>query len=240
MFVSLTIVRYPKKFIFFALLAMAVHRLPGWLNKGISFFKLMGSGRNGTFDIQPDWQQWAIFAVHKNEYDIAGVNPISITRELYGPFISKWYKLFGCETYTILLEPLEGHGRWDGREPFGPLPRNTPYDGPLAVLTRATIRLSRLKAFWANVDKVAVQMTGAQGFEGSFGIGEIPFIKQATFSLWQNKQHMIQFAYKMREHNEVIKKTRQDNWYSEELFVRFKPIKAIGSIQGKNPLAGML
>ena len=64
--VTLTIIRYPARFTYFALLAMAVHRLPFWLNKNISFFKLLGCGKNGAFDIHPDWQQWGIFAVTGN------------------------------------------------------------------------------------------------------------------------------------------------------------------------------
>ena len=63
MIVSLTIVRYRKSLVPFALLAMAIHRLPLMLTKGCSFWKLLGSGRNGTFDLQPDWQQWGLFAV---------------------------------------------------------------------------------------------------------------------------------------------------------------------------------
>ncbi|MFT4153617.1 hypothetical protein [Parafilimonas sp.] len=39
---------------------MALFRLPLWLHKKIKFFKLMGSGRNGTFDIHPDLNQWAL------------------------------------------------------------------------------------------------------------------------------------------------------------------------------------
>jgi heme-degrading monooxygenase HmoA len=68
----------------------------------------------------------------------------------------------------------------------------------------------------------------------------MPWIKQATFSIWQSKAAMKQFAYQMKEHAEVIRKTRQDNWYSEEMFIRFKILASFGSLHGKNPLAGKL
>lgn len=197
----------------------------------------MGSGKNGTFDIHPDWQQWAILTVREKEY----TGPAEmVTKSLYGNFIAKWFSFFHCETYTFLLQPVEGHGLWDNKKVFGDLSRNSNYTGPIATLTRATIRINKVKAFWQNVDGVAGQMNGAEGFYGSFGIGEIPFLKQATFSLWENKESMQAFAYKMRAHSEVIKKTRSEKWYSEDMFVRFKPIKTFGTIKGKDPFAGKL
>lgn len=238
--VTLTIIRYPKGLAYFALLAMALHRLPLWLNTNISFFKLVGCGKNGTFDKHPDWQQWGIFAVRKQSLNIATIEEEDLTRQLYGSFIHHWFRFFRCETWTIFLDPIEGHGSWDGKQPFGPLAKNTAYNGPIAILTRATIRISRLRAFWQNVNGVAVQMAGADGLITSIGIGEMPFIKQATFSIWQSREAMKQFAYQMQQHTEVIKKTRQDGWYSEDMFVRFIPVKTVGTIKGTDPLTGLL
>ena len=240
--VSLTIIRYPKKFIPFAFLAMAVHRLPLWLNKNISFYKLMGSGKNGTFDKTPDLQQWAILSVQSlmcNVQDI-DMNIAVLHQKLYGSFITKWFSFFGCETFTLLLQPIEGHGTWDGKKVFGDLPVKTGYEGQIAVLTRATIRLNKLKYFWQNVAAVANRMAGAKGFITSFGIGEIPWIKQATFSIWQSKEDMKAFAYGMQEHAEVIQKTRQQKWYSEDMFTRFIITASIGTIKGSNILNNVL
>ncbi|RYZ97262.1 MAG: DUF3291 domain-containing protein, partial [Sphingobacteriaceae bacterium] len=174
MIVSLTIVRYKKAFIPFALLAMAIHRLPLMLQKGCTFWKLLGTGRNGTFDLQPDWQQWGLLAVWENREDFDKFQSNS--------FIAKWWKQFGKESWTILCSPLQSHGKWDGREPFGKT-NNTDYTGPVAVLTRATIRLNKLKGFWSNVDSVAKIMAAAPGFITSIGIGEAPVYRQATFSI---------------------------------------------------------
>ena len=216
---------------------MALFRLPLWLNRNISFFKLLGCGKNGTFDKHPDWQQWGILSVQQT-YNTS--TDSTLLKDLYGSFINAWFQFFNCETWTILLQPIEGHGQWDNKEPFGSLPKQSGYDGPLAILTRATIRLSKLKAFWQNVDGVANQMDGAKGFITSIGIGEMPYIKQATFSIWQNKEAMKLFAYQMSQHTEVIKKTRKENWYSEDMFVRFRPIKTYGTIKGNDPLEGKL
>jgi hypothetical protein len=232
MLVSLTVLRYKKRFIPFAILSMVIFRPFLWFNKSISFSKLMGSGKNGTFDKTPDWQQWAILTVSNKNFDeISALDKsISILNKFYGNFINKWIKLFNCSSTTYLLQPIEGHGLWDGKKVFGNLPPKTDYEGQIAVLTRATIKLSKLNAFWKNVGGVAVQMSGANGFVTSYGIGEIPWIKQATFSIWQSKAAMKDFAYKMQEHKEVIVKTRTEKWYSEDMFTRFKILYSTSSL----------
>ncbi len=186
----------------------------------------MGCGKNGTFDKIPDLQQWSILAAHVG----------SCEQNFYGNFITKWFKIFRCEVFTIYLEPKEGHGKWDGKEPFGILNTYRLENEQVATLTRATIRINKLKYFWNNVAPVAAKMNKAEGFLFSAGVGEFPWIKQATFSVWQSKEHMIQFAYKMKEHSEVIKRTREQKWYSEEMFVRFSIIKSEGTLRGVNPL----
>jgi heme-degrading monooxygenase HmoA len=217
MIVSLTIVKYKKRYIPFAFLAMAFFRIVFWTRKQHHFFKLMGCGKNGTFDKTPDLQQWAIMASHndikENNFDI---------KKLYGSFIAKWISFFNCQTTIHLLEPIESHGFWDGKKTFGNLPAKSDYEGKIAVLTRATIRLSKLKFFWQNVAPVAAMMLTAKGFITSYGVGEIPWIKQATFSIWESKAAMKDFAYNSATHAEVIKKTRQQKWYSEDMFTRFK------------------
>lgn len=227
MIVSLTIVRYKKPLVPFALLAMAVHRLPMWLQQGCSFWKLLGSGRNGTFDLQPDWQQWGLLAVWDNMEDYE--------RFAGKSFVSSWWKRLGSEQFTVLCTPITSHGKWDGKEPFGK-PQGKDNGGPIAVLTRATIKFSRLKNFWSHVDEVANLMTTAPGYITSIGVGEAPVYRQATFSVWESLEQMKSFAYRSREHAEVIKKTRSEGWYSEELFARFSIIKTIGTINGVDPL----
>ena len=195
------------------ILSMALFHFPLFINKKISFYKLMGCGKNGTFDSHPDWNQWAVLTVSES------------TSSANISFINGWFRLFRAEVSSLNLQPIEGHGTWDGKEIFGKLPKQTDYEGSIAVLTRATIRLSKLKAFWGNVGRVAQQMKGADGLISSVGIGEMPFIKQATFSMWESKAQMKNFAYKMHEHADVIRKTKKEDWYSEEMFVRFIPLK---------------
>lgn len=239
MYAFLTVVRYPRWSSWAGFLSMAYFRFPLYLNKQVKFYKLLGCGKNGTFDKTPDLRQWGVLAV-TNELEKFTANETIDDKKLFGSFITGWWKLFGCKKWTIVLEPIEGHGTWDGKEAFGKLPKSTDYDGIIGVLTRATINLNRLQNFWSHVAPVANKMSSSAGFITSLGIGEVPWVKQATFSIWENKESMKNFSYKMREHTEVIKKTRSENWYSEEMFVRFKILASIGSLNGTNPLEGKL
>jgi heme-degrading monooxygenase HmoA len=83
-------------------------------------------------------------------------------------------------------------------------------------------------------------MASAPGYINSFGVGEAPVYRQATFSVWESLDHVKAFAYKSPEHAEVIKKTRSEGWYNEELFARFKLVASFGTINGKDPLNGLL
>ena len=217
MFCTLIITRYPKFLGVFGFLSMAIFRLPLYFNKKIKFYKLMGSGKNGTFDIKPDLNQWALLFTAE-DIDVKAPH-----------FIYAYLNFFRCDTKEFLLQAIESHGLWDGKKVFGEFSKQIKNDEqPIAVLTRATIHLNRLKSFWKNVDSVANKMSSAQGFIISYGIGEMPWIKQATFSVWQNKTSMKNFAYSMHEHAEIIRKTRSENWYKEELFVRFHILSVKG------------
>jgi uncharacterized protein DUF3291 len=216
MFCTLIITRYPKYLGIFGFFSMMIFRLPLMVNKKIIFWKLMGSGKNGTFDIKPDFNQWALLYTMNDP------------SEFIPSFIKTYLKFFRCDVKQFIMQPVEGHGLWDGKKVFGELSKQNNYNGTIAVLTRATIRINRLKNFWKNVDAVANKMKTAPGFILSYGIGEVPWIKQATFSVWQNKESMKAFAYNMQQHTDVIKKTRKEKWYKEEMFVRFSILSVKG------------
>ena len=194
----------------------------------------MGSGKNGTFDKVPDLKQWAIFSVQD---EIPYCQHDEMLQLIYGKMIAGWVKNFAVESLMICLNPIVGHGTWDQKNIFDQLPKQTSHEGVTATLTRATIRPSKLKHFWMHVAPVASQMNDAPGYLFSVGIGEVPWIKQATFSVWSSMEAMKQFAYRQKEHAEVIKKTRSEKWYSEDMFVRFGILHSSGTLKGVNPLA---
>ena len=219
----LTLTRYRNRYIFFALSAMGLFRPFLWLNKKFSFYRLLGCSRNGSFDINPDWNQYGIFSlIESDEYNANEFrqNYLHWKQQYYGKFISSWWSFFGVDTWTIVLNPVMSHGKWGGKEIIADSSAMNAGD-QIAVLTRASIRLHKARTFWKNVPSVEAQMKTAEGLIFSVGIGEFPILRQATFSIWKDMESMKSFAYNMQQHKDVIRKTRDDNWYSEELFARF-------------------
>jgi hypothetical protein len=105
------------------------------------------------------------------------------------------------------------------------------------VLTRASIRFRKLWSFWSKVGTVSQSLSGYDGLVLSIGVGEWPFIQQATISIWQTQAEMMNYAYKNPKHREVVLLTRKLNWYKEEMFARFAPYKFVGVWEGKNAAA---
>jgi len=211
---TLIIVRYPKYLGVFGFLSMALFRVPLWFDKKITFWKLMGSSATGSFDMRPDLRQWGLLFTS---------NDPTIPK-----LIREYLRFFRCDLKKFIMEPTTAHGSWDGKPLIASGVKIIQRIGPVAVLTRATIRVSRLKNFWRHAPLVGKKLNNAKGLLVSYGLGELPFIKQATFSVWEDESSMVAFAYKADEHAQVIRKTRDENWYKEELFVRFRIISVSG------------
>jgi hypothetical protein len=197
---------------------------------GLRFWKLLGSGYGRGFSLRPNWSRYGLLAVWEN------AEAAEIFFET-SPLI-QLYRRHAAEMWTVWLLPIEAHGAWAGVNPFSPL-TTPPTNGPIAVLTRATIRLSRLRAFWSAVPAASRALDAATGLLASIGIGEAPFIRQATFSLWRSVDDMQAFAYRTPEHRETMRRTRAENWYREELFARFVPVASEGTWEGRDPLRGV-
>ncbi|WP_034257517.1 hypothetical protein [Adhaeribacter aquaticus] len=196
--------------------------------KGLQFFKLLGSPKGGVFNIKPDFYLYGMFGVWESE--AVADNFFKNSSIFYE------YQQHCNETWTIKLNPIKAHGLWDGVNPFQ-VTKATPHlTKPIAVLTRASINVRAIPAFWKHGAATSKAIEQAEGLIAAVGLGELPFVRQATFSIWKTENDIIQYAYKSAQHQQVIKKTRTDNWYSEELFARFEVLGATGSWKGKNPL----
>src|SRR4029079_14251480 len=96
-------------------------------------------------------------------------------------------------------------------------------DGPVAVLTRATVRPSRWHRFRGSRPPVSRERARAGGLRAAVGVGEAPVGLQATFSIWSDAAAVTAFA-RGPEHRAVVRRTRADGWYGHELFDRFTPV----------------
>ena len=88
--------------------------------------------------------------------------------------------------------------------------------GPVAILTRATIRPRRLRRLLPG-DRAAGASTspGAPGLLASVGIGEWPVARQATFSLWRSLEDARDVRLPApRAPRRSCARTRAERWYS--------------------------
>jgi heme-degrading monooxygenase HmoA len=227
---TITIFRFSGPNVFWMLLQMqlALSRLKK--TKGLRFFKLMGSGGKSGFSIQPNFNSYALLGVWESEAD---AELYFHTSEQFATFKSR-----AAEHWTVYMLNAKAHGIWSGAQPFQDF---QPYQGGLmAVITRATIKAKYLRKFWSYVPKVSDNLEDHDGLLFSIGVGEYPLFMQATFSVWEDRSFMQQYAYKSKLHREVVKKTRELGWYKEELFANFVPYRSEGSWNGTQPLATFL
>jgi heme-degrading monooxygenase HmoA len=196
--------------------------------KGLSFYKLLGSGRGDGFHPLPDWSAYALLQVWETEEDAACFFQQSQLMEKY--------RAHSSERWTLYLRSTAAKGAWSGRNPF-PIAAETDAENPyIAVITRATIRLRHLYRFWNYVPTSQKPLRDNAGLLFAKGIGEAPILQMATFSLWKNAEALRAFAYQSTEHRAAIARTQTLDWYAEELFSRFQPYRSIGTWGGKNPL----
>jgi hypothetical protein len=207
----------------FQQMGLGVRSLPQKV-AGLRFCKLVGSGGGNGFSVKPNWRVYGLMCQWENE---KSASDFFEQHDFFKKFANRSH-----ENWTAWLQTTMSHGEWDGQNPF---PVVTKFDEtlPCAVLTRATIKTKFLWQFWKFVPRTSQSIFAVEGRLFSVGVGELPIVQQATFSLWENATQMMNYAYKSRFHSEVVKKTRELGWYSEELFARFYPYKETGTWQGK-------
>jgi heme-degrading monooxygenase HmoA len=199
--------------------------------QGQTFYKLMGSGRGLGFNAFPDWSTYVLLQVWEDETAI---------QDFFGNSkIIQNYRNRTSEIWTIYLKNVSAHGQWSGGNPFQ-VGETLPATEMVCVLTRATIKWSKIISFWRYVPISHQPLKNNIGLIFTKGVGEMPVVQMATLSIWTDIKSLNEFAYGSKEHRKAIHKTRELNWYKEELFARFKPYKSVGTWEGKNPLPLLL
>ena len=182
---------------------------------GLHFFKFLGTGGGSGFSLWPDFSTYALLGVWETQEHFE-------THLKQHP-IYKAYTKRAFQSRHLLLQPIHSHGKWSGKNPFKTPSKGTRKDSsPLVIITRATLNWRRLLAFWRAVPHASRAISKAKGVRFYKGIGEWPFIQQATLSIWENAAAVHEFAYATQEHAQIVTQTRQQKWYKEDLFVRFE------------------
>ena len=193
--------------------------------EGIKFYKLMGSGAGTGFSIWPDFSVFCLLVEWQDE----------AAKDNFFKTSSFWqeYSGFSDEHFSVEMEAIKVKGTWGKVCPFE-VNEVGEYAGPIAVLTRATIKKRWIPYFWSQVPKASAPVDKKIGHLFSKGVGEVPLLHQATISIWTSKSRMMEYAYKDPAHLEMIKKTREKGWYKEEMFAEFKVRHIHGKWKGKD------
>jgi len=192
----------------------------------IGDWKLCGSGANQGFVPIPNTAVWVILATWPDEATArARVADCA-------PFTT--WKAHAEERWTVFLAPTSARGQWAGRAPF--TVSATPSDGPVAALTRATVKPRVALQFWKRTPDLNRAIFADPNVVFRIGIGEVPLMQQVTFSIWPDVAAMANFARKGL-HAEAIAAVREGAWFREELYARFRILGAEGTWAGSDPLA---
>jgi hypothetical protein len=189
---------------------------------GLAFRRLLGTGRGADTGPGADLRRTAVFAVWTDE--------VSLERHLRDAA----GRAGVVERYDVRLRALAGHGSWRGYDVLGGLVRGVG-EGPIAVLTRADVRLHVWRRFRAAGRSVSRELAAADGLLAALGVGELPVGRLGTFSLWSGDGAVRSFAASV-VHRDVVRRTRAERWYGEELFARFEPYGSSGTWDGRDPL----
>lgn len=201
---------------------MGLARRPMARTPGIGFWKLCGSGTGEGFTPVPDTSVYAILATWP---DMATAQA-RMTQGVFARHCSH-----AVESWTVFLTPTSVRGHWSGAVPFAAAPA----DGPLAVLTRATVKPRIAVQFWRRVPDISARIGANTDVAFKIGIGEVPLLHQVTFSIWPSEAAMTAFA-RSGPHADAIRAVRRYGWFREELYARFAVQADTGTWGGVSPL----
>lgn len=205
---------------------MGAARLPLARMEGLQFWKLCGSGVGEGFTPKPNTAVWAILCAWSDEE--------TAQRQLASHPLFARYRRRASEHWTVFLQATSARGEWSGQSPFQA--ESEPRPGPLAALTRATIKPRILHRFWGRVPDIEDVIGADPNVMFKIGIGEVPWLHQVTFSIWPDTNSMAEFARRDGPHARAIKAVREGQWFREELYARFTIAGDIGTWGGASPL----
>ena len=189
---------------------------------GLVFTRVLGSGQEGGFVLRPGLDHHGLFLLFDSEMAADGFMQSSA--------VLSGYRDHARECCVIKLRATSCRGSWAGHS-INPT-RQAPDSGPVAALTRGSVRLSRLWPFWRHSPATQASVARAPGCELAMGLGEAPLLRQATFSLWRDQAAMDAYA-RSGPHLQAIRASSQGGHLSESMFVRFVPSAIVGTWKGR-------
>ena len=189
---------------------------------GLVMSKVMGSGYGGGFGLKPSGSRQALFCLFTDEVCADAFLKSSIAQA---------YQQRAQEFCSAKLRAYSCKGTWSGHSIA--VTTKLPECGPIATLTRASIRPLSALRFWRMQPASEVSLNEASGCLLATGVGEAPLFRQATFSLWESTAAMDTYA-RTGAHLAAIRAANDGAFFSESMFARFVPLSLVGSWRGRS------
>lgn len=225
---TFTVLRYARGQRLWALQQMGRARAPLASTPGLEFHQLLGSGGGPGFSLVPDFSRYALLATWSSEQaadDFFAASPLMSA-----------YRRHAAELWTVKLLGVRSRGTWAGATPFTTRPLELPGHLPVAVITRASLRLRAFLGFWRRVPAINRDLLAAPGLRLALGVGELPWIRPVTFSVWDDAAALERFAFAGSFHHHAALAAQARRWFREDLFARFTAIASQGQLAGRDPL----
>jgi spheroidene monooxygenase len=189
---------------------------------GLNFAKVLGSGAQGGFGLAPSGTHRGLFLVFDDDLQARRFVESS-------PVLAAW-RNHARELLVAVLRACSSKGSWSGASMQ--TTATPPVDGPIAALTRASIRPRHALKFWRLSPPAELALARAEGCLLAAGLGEAPLLRQCTFSLWTGSDAMDRYA-RSGAHQQAIRTAYGGGYFSESMFVRFVPLDVRGPRPGR-------
>jgi spheroidene monooxygenase len=217
------------------------HRTWGWLRlaqgaglfkdvPGLRFVKVMGSGHGGGFGLRPSSSHQGLVCLFEHQDQAQAFGQSADVQA---------YMQRSREYWLGMLAVTSVRGQWDqqswGVTPEAALqvPTASAEPGPIAALTRGTIRPAKALSFWRYAAPAQRDLQQAAGCQLAMGLGEAPLVRQCTFSVWDDTDAMVSYAHR-GAHKVAIAAAAKHDYFSESMFTRMRVLSMAGTWQGRN------
>ncbi len=218
----LCLVNYPSSSIPWGFSRLVIGKYPFKNVPGIKFVKVLGCGKHGGFDLNPSFNKQGLLCVFDSmERAQDFLNTSNIIEN---------YKKHSSEFFSVLLQAYSSKGSWSKNTLQ--ITQEAPLTGPIAGITRASIKFSKAPEFWSKAPPAQESLERDPGCLLAAGIGEAPYLRQATFTMWESTAAMDQYA-RSGAHLQAIQTAYKGEFFTESMFTRFVPINPNGIWRGK-------
>lgn len=129
------------------------------------------------------------------------------------------------------LSPVRVSGEWPGLSTDVTDGRT---EGPAVTVTLGHLRPSQAVRFLRASARAEAAVLDAPGFVWGTALGRPPLV--ATCSLWEDSAALAAYAYRPGAHADVITANRERPFHRDSAFVRFRPYRCAGQLDGRNPM----